>query len=44
MGNLGGESWTGGIIILLIIAGIFGWVVIEGLIWLFSFVHIRFGS
>lgn len=43
MSYYGGANWTGGIIVLLIIAGIMGWVVIEGLGWLFSFVHISFG-
>lgn len=37
-------SWTGMIVLFGLVCAIAGWAAIEGLLWLFSFVHISFGK
>lgn len=43
-GYIGHGDWGSLLIFLGVVCGLVGWVVIEVILWLFSFVHISFGG
>ncbi|QZA70783.1 hypothetical protein AH04_18 [Erwinia phage AH04] len=40
---MSGNGWTGMIIVFGLVCAVAGWCAIEGLRWIFSFIHISFG-
>lgn len=40
---ISGNNWSGLFIVFGLICAVLGWCVIEGLRWVFSFIHISFG-